>query len=39
MGHGTGIHGAAATPALRQAHERARRDIPRVLAKLPTLRR
>ena|SRR5829696_366599 len=39
MGHGSGIHGAAATPALRQAHERARRDIPRVLAKLPTLGR
>lgn len=37
MGHGTGIHGAAATPALRQAHERARRDIPRMLTKLPTL--
>jgi hypothetical protein len=39
MGHGTGVHGAAATPALRQAHQRARRDIPRVLAKLPTLGR
>ena len=39
MGHGPGIHGAAATPALRQAHDRARRDIPRVLAKLPTLAR
>src|SRR5918994_1557361 len=39
MGHGAGVHGAAATPALRQAHDRARRDIPRVLAKLPTLGR
>ena len=39
MGHGAGVHGAAATPALRQAHQRARRDIPRVLAKLPTLGR
>jgi hypothetical protein len=39
MGHGSGVHGAAATPALRQAHERARRDIPRVLAKLPSLGR
>ena len=39
MGHGAGVHGAAATPALRQAHHRARRDIPRVLAKLPTLGR
>ena len=38
MGHGPGIHGAAATPALRQAHARARRDIPAVLKKLPTLR-
>jgi hypothetical protein len=37
MGHGAGVHGAAATPALRQAHARARRDIPRVLAKLPSL--
>jgi hypothetical protein len=39
MGHGAGVHGAAATPGLRQAHQRARRDIPRVLAKLPTLGR
>jgi hypothetical protein len=39
MGHGAGVHGAAATPALRQAHRRARRDIPRVLAKLPSLGR
>src|SRR5829696_5470922 len=39
MGHGAGVHGAAATPALRQAHQRARRDIPRVLAKLPRLGR
>ena len=39
MGHGAGIHGAAAAPALRQAHERARRDIPAVLRKLPSLRR
>jgi hypothetical protein len=39
MGHGAGIHGAAATPALRRAHDRARRDIPQVLAKLPTLLR
>src|SRR4051794_28764965 len=39
MGHGAGVHGAAASPALRQAHQRARRDIPRVLAKLPTLGR
>ena len=38
MGHGTGVHGAAATPALRQAHQRARRDIPRVLKGLPSLR-
>jgi len=38
MGHGAGVHGAAATPALRQAHQRARRDIPRVLKGLPSLR-
>ena len=36
MGHGAGIHGAAATAALRQAHDRSRRDIPRMLAKLPS---
>jgi len=39
MGHGVGIHGAAAKPALEQAHARARRDIPAMLTKLPTLRR
>ena len=39
MGHGAGIHGAAAKPALEQAHARARRDIPAVLKKLPSLGR
>jgi len=37
MGHGAGIHGTAAKPALEQAHARARRDLPRVLTKIPTL--
>ena len=39
MGHGAGVHGVAAKPALEQAHARARRDIPAVLEKLPTLGR
>ena len=39
MGHGAPVHGAAAAPALQQAHARARRDIPRMLAKLPAFAR
>ena len=39
MGHGAGVHGAAARPALEQAHARALRDIFAVLKKVPTLRR
>ena len=39
MGHGAGIHGAAAKPALERAHARTRRDIPAVLKKLASLGR
>jgi hypothetical protein len=35
VGHGVGVHGAAAAPALEEAHHNARRDIPRLLARLP----
>jgi len=35
MGHGAGVHGPAAAEQLERAHHRARRDIPRVLARLP----
>jgi hypothetical protein len=35
MGHGPGVHGPAAATELERAHARARRDLPRVLAKLP----
>lgn len=35
MGHGPGVHGPAAAEQLERAHHRARRDIPRVLARLP----
>lgn len=36
MGHGPGVHGPAAAAELERAHHRARRDIPRVLAGLPS---
>jgi hypothetical protein len=36
LGHGAGLHGPEAASELERAHHRARRDIPRVLAKLPT---
>ena len=35
MGHGPGVHGPEAAEQLERAHHRARRDIPRVLARLP----
>lgn len=38
-GHGAPVHGAAASPALRQAYARSLRDLPAVLAKLPRLAR
>jgi hypothetical protein len=36
VGHGEGIHGAAATPALEQAYARSQRDLPRALLALPS---
>jgi hypothetical protein len=35
MGHGVGVHGPDATAELERAYARSRRDLPRVLAKLP----
>jgi hypothetical protein len=35
LGHGPGLHGPAAAEQLERAHRRARRDLPRVLARLP----
>lgn len=39
VGHGRGVHGAAATAALRHAYAHARRDVPRLLTRLPSLLR
>ena len=39
LGHGTGVHGSEASAALEEAYARSRRDIPRVLAKLPSFLR
>jgi hypothetical protein len=39
FGHGPGLHGPEATAALRRAHERSRRDLPRIVARLPSLGR
>jgi hypothetical protein len=35
VGHGRPVHGDAAAPALATAYRRARRDLPRTLARLP----
>jgi hypothetical protein len=35
MGHGPPLHGPAASQGLENAYARSRRDLPRVLAKLP----
>jgi hypothetical protein len=35
MGHGVGVHGPDAAAELERAYARSRRDLPRVLAKLP----
>src|SRR3954454_15426320 len=35
MGHGAGVHGPDAAAELDRAYARSRRDLPRVLAKLP----
>ena len=37
VGHGAALHGPGAAPALREAIERARRDLPEAMAKLPGL--
>lgn len=35
VGHGAGVHGAAATPALETAYRRSRIDLPKTLVRLP----
>ena len=35
VGHGRGVHGPEATAALRDAYDRARRDLPKLAVKLP----
>ena len=35
VGHGRGVHGPAATAAVRDAYDRSRRDLPKLLVKLP----
>ena len=35
VGHGRGVHGADAAEALRQALDRSRSDLPRLLARIP----
>jgi hypothetical protein len=37
VGHGRGVHGPDAAVALEQAYARSRRDLPRLLARLPKL--
>ena len=39
VGHGRGVHGAAASAALAGAYAHARRDLPRLAARLPALAR
>jgi hypothetical protein len=39
VGHGPGVHGPQAAGALRDALDRSRADIPRLLARLPSLLR
>jgi hypothetical protein len=39
MGHGAGVHGPAAGAALREAYARSLRDLPRVVARLPSVMR
>jgi hypothetical protein len=36
VGHGAGVHGDAAAPALEEAIARSRRDLPLALLKMPT---
>jgi len=39
VGHGAGVHGRQTTTALQDALARSRRDLPRMLLKLPSMRR
>jgi len=39
VGHGPAVHGAEAKPALETAYRRSRRDLPRTIAKLPSVMR
>jgi hypothetical protein len=39
MGHGAGVHGSAARAALQEAYARSLRDLPRVVARLPSVMR
>ncbi len=39
VGHGAGVHGPGTAAALREALDRSRRDLPKVLVKLPTAMR
>jgi hypothetical protein len=39
VGHGRGVHGPAASAALADAYTRARRDLPRLAAKVPAMAR
>ena len=38
VGHGLGVHGSQASSALQEAFARSRRDLPRLLLKLPSMR-
>ena len=37
FGHGAGVHGPGAAPAVRRAYARSVRDLPRLLTQLPAL--
>ena len=39
VGHGAGVHGAAAKPALETAYRRSRIDLPKTIVKLPFVMR
>jgi hypothetical protein len=39
VGHGEAVHGARAEAALREAYDRSRRDLPRIVARLPRVMR
>jgi hypothetical protein len=39
VGHGPGIHGPAASAALAEAHDRSRRDLPKLAVRLPAMAR